>query len=179
MDKAKSFVYRNWTSFGAGLLLSLILLVAGIGKLLAQEEFAGVLVVQTFVGERLTNIGWSTYAVDSMLNIIGLTVPVLEVIIGGLLFIGFYPKLMAVLSLPLSLTFMANNVWLLTVLGLECPTCPHCFGKVEEIFGTLSTWQAIYLDITMVVLAAVVIILFPKGFFPPGLWFRRLKQSED
>jgi len=178
MDKEKFIRVRNWTSFGAGLVLSLILLVAGIGKLLAQSEFAGVLVVQSFVGEWLTNIGSSTYVVDSVLNIIGISVPVLEVIIGGLLFIGFYPKLMAVLSLPLSLTFMANNVWLLTVLGLECPTCPHCFGKLEEIFGTLSTWQALYLDIAMALLAVVLIVFFPRGFFPPGLWARRLKQSE-
>ena len=177
MDKEKFIRVRNWASFGAGLPLSLILLVAGIGKLLGQSEFAGVLLVQTFLGEWLTNIGWSAYKVDWVIRNIALSVPVFEVIIGGLLFIGFYPKLMAVLSLPLSFAFMANNIWLLR-LGLECPKCPHCFGKLEEIFGTLSTWHALYLDIAMALLAVLVIVIFPRGFFPPGLWARRLKQSE-
>jgi len=165
MNTEKSTKWKNWLSFGAALALGLILLVAGIGKLLAQSEFAGVLLVQTFLPENLANI-------------VGRTVPVAEVIIGGLLVVGFFPKLMAVLSLPLSLAFMANNIWLLT-LGLECPKCPHCFGKLEEIWGTLSTWHALYLDIVMVVLAALVIIFFTSGFFPFRLWFRELKSGKN
>lgn len=164
MNAEKSTKWKIWLSFGAALTLGLILLVAGIGKLLAQSEFAGVFLVQTFLPENLANI-------------VGRTVPVAEVIIGGLLVVGFFPKLMAVLSLPMSFAFMANNIWLLT-LGLECPKCPHCFGKLEEIWGTLSTWHALYLDIAMVVLAVLVIIFFTGGFFPFRLWFRELKSDK-
>lgn len=155
---------RNLLSLAAGLALALILLAAGVGKLLAQTEFAGVLLVQTFLPEGIAKL-------------VGYSVPIAEITIGGFLLVGFYPKLMAVLSLPLSFTFMANNVWLLG-LGLECPTCPHCFGKLEEIFGPLSTWQALYLDIGMVLLAAIVLIFFPGGFFPSRLWFGKPKQAK-
>lgn len=163
MEKEKSIKYKKWGSLGASLTLSLILLAAGIGKLLAQSEFAGVLVVQTFLPERIAKL-------------VGFTVPIAEVFIGGFLLVGFYPKLMAVLSLPLSFAFVANNVWLLG-LGIECPKCPHCFGKLEEIFGTLTTWQALYMDIGMVLLAAAIIVFSHGGFLSSQLWFRKRKTS--
>lgn len=157
---------RTWSyiSLSAGLALGLIFLVAGIGKLLAQSEFAGVLVMQTFLPERLAKM-------------VSYSVPIVEVIVGGLLILGFYPRLIAVFSLLLSGAFIANNAWLLS-LGLKCPKCPHCFGKLEELFGTLTTWQALYIDIVLVLLAVAVLVFSPGGFFTSRFWFLKPRPAK-
>jgi hypothetical protein len=155
-----------WIGFGASMALGLILLTASVGKLLlGLAEFSGVVVLYTFLPENLARM-------------VSYVVAPAELVIAVFLFTGLYPKVVALLSLPMSVAFAVNNVWLIG-LGMKCPTCPQCFGKFEEIFGLMTTSQALGLDIAMFILAIVLLVTLPGGFFSHRPWWKRIKSGDS
>lgn len=148
-------------------LLGLMLLVAGIGKLPGLTELG------TFPGQDefisyLFGSFWPTIAffVTDIL-------PWIEVILGLALVLGIYPRIAAVLSLPLIAAFGANNIWAIAH-GRTFGSC-GCWGVFESIFGSTTPPQALGMDIAMLFLAIIIIVYFPAPFLSFQSWFRKRK----
>ena len=151
--------YRYWISIGAGIILGIVFVVAGLGKLLSDaESFESIFnPFPDFLAP------FFSQAVYSWL-------PYLEVIIGLLLIVGVLPRLMAVFSVVLIAGFITNNGWLIS-RGLGYEPC-DCFGVVERIIQVeLSTVGALYLDVALLVLALVVLFWYRSRFLNIYPWF--------
>jgi len=153
--------YRYWISTGACIILGLILVTAGVGKLLGQTE--------TF---RIFYTLPTAIFTPPLINAVSLWLPSIELIIGLLLIIGIAVKLMATFSSVLIAAFIASNSWLLSH-GLGPEPC-DCFGILDRIFqGELSTIGALYLDIGMLALALAIIFSHPGKLLTVRPWFLR------
>ena len=139
-------------------LLGLVLLVSGAGKLPGQAEFADVLL--------------GSFWTPTVANLISHVLPWVEVLLGAFLIMGVFPRLAAVLTLPILAGFMANNAWAISQGMEKFPDC-GCFGILEEIFGSLSPMQALGMDIVLVLFAVTVIVLHPAPFLSFQSWFRK------
>lgn len=142
------------------ILLGLVLLVAGIGKLPGQAEFADVLL--------------GSFWTPTVATLISHVLPWVEVVLGAVLLLGVFPRLAATLSLPLMAGFMANNAWAISQGMEQFPPC-GCFGIFEELFGSLTPVQALSMDIVLVLFAVTVIVFHPARFFSFGSWFAKRK----
>jgi len=87
---------RNWFAIGAGIVLSLIFLAAGLGKLLNPMESSIIFVFPEFLPT----------AVDKF---IFRWLPRIEILIGVLLVVGIVARLVASLALALTVSLIANN----------------------------------------------------------------------
>jgi len=144
-------------TFGSAMFLGLSLVAAGTGKLPGQAEFVDVL-LRSF---------WT----PGFAYFIGYGLPWLEIVLGALLLLGLFPRIAAVLCLPLLAGFIANNAWALNQ-GLEqFPQCGNCFGIWEEFFGALSPVQALCIDILLLIAALLIIFLHREGFLTFRPWF--------
>jgi putative oxidoreductase len=139
-------------------LLGLVLLVSGAGKLPGQAEFADVLL--------------GSFWTPTVAKLISHVLPWVEVLLGAFLIMGVFPRLAAVLTLPILAGFMANNAWAISQGMEKFPDC-GCFGILEEIFGSLSPMQALGMDIVLVLFAVTVIVLHPAPFLSFQSWFRK------
>ena len=152
---------RYWASVGAGIVVGLILLLAGLGKLALRVGTFEVFYTpgQTFITPALadTLVAW---------------LPPVELIVGLLLFLGVAMRLTAVLASVLTVTFVIHNGWLLSQ-GWGQESC-GCFGALETVLaGGLSTTGALWLDIGMLALALIVVFCYPYGFLTTRFWFLR------
>lgn len=145
-------------------LLGLMLLVSGAGKLPGQAEFADVLL--------------GSFWTPTIANLISHVLPWVEVALGALLILGVFPRLTATLSLPLLAGFMANNIWAISQGMERFPDC-GCFGVLEEIFGSLSPVQAMSMDIVLILFAVTVIVFHPAPFLSFQSWFRKRKGERS
>ena len=111
---------KHRISVGTTIILGLIFIIAGVGKLLQQPEAVRIFFIPLpdFLSATLTK------AVFNWL-------PYIELTVGLLLVIGVAPKLVATFSSALIAGFITNNSWLLS-RGLEYEPC-ECLGVVEEI----------------------------------------------
>ena len=147
---------------GSAILAGLTLLVAGTGKLPGQTEFVDALL--------------KSFWTPAVAYVIGYCLPWLEVGLGILLLLGLFPRIAAVLCLPLTAGFMANNSWAL-IHGIEkFPECGFCFGIWEEFLGALSPLGALVLDIVLLGLALIVVLLYQGDFLTFQPWFIRRKK---
>ena len=145
-------------------LLGLMLLVSGAGKLPGQAEFADVL-LGSF---------WTPTVADFISHVL----PWIEVVLGAILIVGVFPRLTATLTLPLLAAFMPNNIWAISQ-GLEkFPDC-GCFGVLEEIFGSISPVQAMSMDIVLILFAVTIIIFYPAPYLSFQSWFRKRKGERN
>ena len=154
---------RQWLTAIPMVLLGLILLVSGIGKLIAgsiagETEFLDVL-LKSFWGPFLSSL-------------ISTLLPPAEVVIGALLILRIYPRLAAALSIPMYLGFMANNAYALSQGMDKFPQCGYCFGVFEKLLGSPTPAQSFTIDVVMLVFAIIVIVWFPLRFlqFKPWFW---------
>jgi uncharacterized membrane protein YphA (DoxX/SURF4 family) len=137
----------------AGIILGIIFLAAGLGKLLTDVEGFTV-IFNPFPG----------FLASAFSDAIFIWLPYLEVVIGLLLILGILPKLMAVLSVVLIAGFITNKAWLLSQ-GLGYEPCT-CFGIIDRILGIeLSTRGSLSLDIIMLVLVLIVVLWHRSNFF--------------
>ena len=149
--------YKFWAGVGASILLGLIFLASGLGKLLSQEEFLTVIIPKTFL-------------TPFMANLVAHWLPWVEVVLGFLLIFGIASKLMASLSTVLTIAFIVNNSWLISH-GLGYEPC-GCFGTFERMFlGELSTIESLYLDIGLLALIAVIWLFYPRNPLAIRPWF--------
>ena len=151
--------HRYWISLGASVLLGLVFLTAGVGKLLGEGAF--LLQISTLVIN-------PAYA-----STIAAVLPWVEIILGLSLLTGIVPKIAAGFSSLLVVAFIFYNGWLISKgFGLE--PC-GCLGIVERLLGNqLSTTQSLYIDIGLLVLALAVFFCYPGKLLNirPWLWKR-------
>lgn len=146
----------------SAVLIGLTLLVSGTGKLPGQTEFI-FLLLKSF---------WT----PTIAYFIGYSLPWLEIGLGIMLLLGLFPRIAAVLCLPLIGGFIANNSWALIHGVQEFPTCASCFGMWEEFLGSLSPLGALILDIVLLCLAFIVLLSHKEGFLTFRPWFIKRKK---
>lgn len=170
---------QNWNrtraiaivSLVASILVGVTILAAGTGKAIGFGEIPGQTV--EFIGDVLPKAFINSTTVFLIYDIfIPYVIPGVEMILGIFLLIGFVPRLAAVLSLPLTVAFMANNIWAIRGGLDKFPDCA-CFGIWEELFGGLTPVQALGYDIGLLVLAVVIILLHPGVFLSSREWLTR------
>ena len=153
--------YRQWIGVGAGIILGLIFVAAGLGKLLQAEAF------------KIFFNPFPSALAPAFAEAVFVWLPSIELIVGLLLIIGVAAKLMAAFSSVLIAGFMANNSWLLS-RGLRYEPC-GCFGWVE---AKLSIVGALYLDIGMLALVLIILFCYQGDFFNSYPWFWRKGEIE-
>ena len=164
--------YKYWIGIGSSIILGLIFVAAGVGKLLDQGGALRFKVFFTPFIDLLT---------PAFIKTLFIWLPWIELIIGLLLIIGIAAKLMAVFSSALIVGFIANNSWLLS-RGLGYEPC-DCFGILEIITqAKLSTVGSLYLDIVMLALALVILFCCQSNFlniYPWLLTRGRIGKKKD
>lgn len=149
----------NWFAISAGIILGLIFLAAGLGKLLNPMESSVIFVFPDFLPN----------AVD---RFIYQWLPYVEIIIGVLLITGIAARLVASLALALTVSLIASNSILL-VQGLGDKPC-GCFGEAERwVQLRLSIADALYIDIAMLILGVMVVLYYQGKFVNVYPWFLR------
>jgi uncharacterized membrane protein YphA (DoxX/SURF4 family) len=154
------------------ILLGLMLLVAGIGKLPGLSDILGKFPGQTeFISDLLGPLWTSTTAffIDNIL-------PWIEVVLGIALLLGIFPRIAAILSLPLTAGFMSSNIWAISH-GEAFGHC-GCFGIFEDLFGNITPLQALGMDIALLFFALLIILFNPSGFLKFQWWFTKRKELE-
>jgi len=137
----------------AGIILGIIFVAAGFGKLLTDVE-GFTTIFNPFPG----------FLASAFADAIFIWLPYLEIVIGLLLIIGVLPKLIAVIAAVLSAGFITDKVWLLSQ-GLGYEPCT-CFGVLDRILGLeLSTTGSLYLDVIMLALVVIVLFCHKSSFF--------------
>ncbi|MGD9118365.1 MAG: hypothetical protein PVJ08_06495 [Dehalococcoidia bacterium] len=152
-------------------LLGLMLLVAGIGKLPGLTEL-GTFPGQTEFLDVIFGSFWPTVAF-----FITDVLPWIEVILGLALVLAIYPRIAAILSLPLIAAFMTSNIWAITH-GEAFGSC-GCWGVFESLFGDMTPIQSLGIDIALVLFAIIIILYFPAPFLSFQSWFRKRKRREE
>jgi peroxiredoxin/uncharacterized membrane protein YphA (DoxX/SURF4 family) len=154
-------------SLVAGIFIGLTFLVSGTGKIFASEKVPAQ--VLDFISNVMPEILVSPTTIDFLYSIfIPYIIPWAELILGCCLLIGFMPRLMAALSLPLFSVFLGTNLWLVT--QSKHATCASCFGMWEKIFGSLTPLQSLTYDLVLLAAAILIIIFQPGDFFNSRPW---------
>lgn len=168
---------KSIISLITSILLGLTLLIAGTGKF-SFGEVPGQTV--EFIGHILPDALLSPGVIFFIYDIfIPYILPCAEMAIGLALLVGLWPRIMAILSILLSLAFTGNNIYAI-FLGMKEYTSCECFGIWEKILGGLTPVQALVVDIIMIVLAIVIITVHPGSFASSRDWITRLsKKPED
>ena len=157
--------YGYWAGIGASIILGLILIVAGLGKLPNQAEFLATILSKSFLTPLLAHL-------------VGLCLPAIEVLLGSLLILGIATKIMASLSAVLIMGFIAHNSWVITH-GLGHEPC-SCLGILERLFqGEFSTTEALYLDIGMLALVLIILLSYPESFSTIRPWFFKEDRGNE
>jgi uncharacterized membrane protein YphA (DoxX/SURF4 family) len=148
----------NWIATGAGIILGLVFLAAGLGKML--NPGSSIL----FVFPEFLPAGLDEF--------IFLWLPRIEVVLGLLLLVGVAARLVATLVLTLTAGMVANNSILL-VQGLGEEPC-GCFGQAERLTQlNLSVTGALYIDAAMLALGFMVLLFYGGTYFNINPWFSR------
>ena len=148
--------YRYWIAFGASILLALVFITAGVGKLMGQSAF--LLTVSSFIIR------------EEFAAIIAAWLPWVELVLGACLIIGIVPQLVAGISTLLVAGFIMHNGWMISQ-GLGHKAC-GCLGILEKMFlGELSTVGSLYVDIGLIVLALAIYLVYPGKLLNVRPWF--------
>ncbi len=148
-------------SLAASVLIGVVFLASGSGKLLAPHEAPGQVVdlISAIVPQALL----TPYVLHFLYNIlVPYILPSAELVLGIMLLIGAVPRLAATLTTPLAVAFASTNIWALS--RGNYPTCASCFGIWENIFGHLTPLQSLIIDIVLLLLALAVIFFHPGTF---------------
>jgi len=162
---------RDFISIVACVILGAILIFSGTGKLSGLGQFPGQTeFLDRFIPDFLFTPDFAyfigTYFIPWIL-------PIAELTMGILLVTGIWPRVMAILFLPLVFGFMANNSYMIMEGLTEFPDC-GCFGIWERLLGSVTPLQSMYIDIGMFMLAVIIIIVHPAPFFSHQFWFDRI-----
>ena len=141
----------------AAVLLGLILIIAGVGKIPGQTEFSDAVL--------------GSFWTPTLAKLIVHVLPWFEVALGVLLVLGVFPRIVAAVTIPITLGFMANNGYALVQGVEEFPECASCFGFFEQYFGSLSPRGALIFDVILLGLAVFILVRHRDGFFTFRFWF--------
>ena len=148
---------KYWLAVGASILLGLIFVTAGVGKLSNQAEFLAVIVPTTLF-------------TPLQARIIAYWLPWIELALGLLLILGISMKFMAGASSLFIVGFIFYNTWVIQH-GSGYSGC-GCWGDIEEEFQILSSsTAALYSDIGMLALVSIILVFYPGNFLTARPWF--------
>jgi uncharacterized membrane protein YphA (DoxX/SURF4 family) len=133
----------------ASVLLGLILLTSGIGKL-----FMGVPAQLEFMSQISPVFGLP----ESWIKLLVYIIPWVEILLGLFLILQLFTSFVAITCVPLVIGFITNNVWML-MNGSEFTNCNSCFGVFEQWWGGLSPLQALSIDMFMFGLILVTVFV--------------------
>ena len=149
----------NWLAVGAGIILGLIFLAAGLGKTLSQTDSFVIFVFPEFLPTALDKF-------------IFRWLPGIEILIGVLLITGVIARLVASFALALTVGLIVNNTILL-IQGFGDKPC-GCFGEAERwVQLRLSIAGALYIDIVMLILGIMILFYYRGKFVNINPWFLR------
>jgi len=153
--------YRYWIAFGASILLALVFLTSGVGKLMGQSAFL---------------LALSTYIISpNAAALLASVLPWVELVLGLCLLVGIFPQIAAGVSTLLIAAFIMHNGWMIGQ-GLGYEPC-GCLGIMDQIFGRgLSTIGSLYVDIGLAVLALAVYFCYPGRLLNARPWFMRWRE---
>jgi uncharacterized membrane protein YphA (DoxX/SURF4 family) len=160
--------YRNWVGVGASLLLGLIFIVAGLGKLLEQAETLEIFYTLP-----------AAFSTPALAGAVSFWLPIIELVVGLLLITSVAAKPVAAFSLALIAGFIATNSWLISQ-GLGDEPC-GCFGIAETMAQLrLVVINSLYFDVGMLGLGVLILIYYPGKFSTFRPWFlARRKMAKD
>lgn len=171
-----NYTLRRRISIAAAVIIGLVFLISGTGKVFGYGEIPGQTV--EFIGMILPDLLLTPFTARLIYNIfIPIVLPWLELALGVFLLIGFVPRLIAVLVLPLSAALMGNNIYAIGQGFAKYPSC-ECFGIWEELFGGLTPVQSLGIDIALFILALVVVIVTPLRFLASRRWLENLGKKK-
>lgn len=151
----------NKVSLVASLLIGLVFLASGSGKLLAPHETPAQIV--DFVSSVTPQVLLAPWMLDFLYYVfVPYVIPSAELLLSIALLLGFVPRLAATLCIPLLAAFASTNIW--AILQEHYATCASCFGIWENIFGHLTPTQSLAIDSILLLLALTVIALCPVNF---------------
>lgn len=154
--------YRYRIGVVAAIILGLIFITSGTGKLPRQGEFLEIIFYWQLI-------------FPFMVNFVNHWFPWVELALGILLVMGIMSKFMASFSAVLIVGFIINNLWMQS-RGMGYVPC-GCFGVWERIIaGDITIEGALYMDIGMLVLVLLILLLYPRKFFDIRPWFSRNKK---
>jgi uncharacterized membrane protein YphA (DoxX/SURF4 family) len=157
----KSMRVRYWVAFGASILLALVFITAGVGKLMGHSAF--LLAVSTYI------LGFE------ISNFITTWLPWLELVLGACLLVGIIPQIAAGVTALLVAAFIMHNGWMIAH-GLGYEPC-GCLGVLDQVFGgKLSTIGSLYVDIGLIILALAVYFSYPGRLSNVRPWFLRWRE---
>ncbi len=139
--------YRYWVELSASILLGIVFITSGVGKLLGQSAFF---------------LSMSSSAVLPLVfaTIIAAWLPWVELILGVSLIVGVLSRFAALLSSVLAIDLIIYNTWMISH-GLAYEPC-GCLGIFERLLrGSLSSMNALYVDIGLLTLALVIYFFYP------------------
>lgn len=149
--------YRYWLAIGSSIILGLIFLVAGVGKIANQTGLVAILVETSIVPSKLVGL-------------VAHRLPWIELALGLCLIVGISAKFMASASCLLVIGFIVHNTWIIEH-GLEIDSC-ECWGEIGRQTGiVMSSEMARYIDIGMLALIFFILLWYPGKFFTIRPWF--------
>jgi len=164
MNKKRISIF---VGIAAGVILGLIFLVAGFGKLPVQTDAYTILLVI----RKETILLWLS-------DYVHIIVPLLEIVLGFLLISGVAARLTALASAVLVGLFIFNNIWLIRS-GVDQDSC-HCFGDaITRWLGGITNWEALYIDFAMLGLILLILTFYPQKWFSLRPWLLRKRQIEE
>ena len=166
---------RATISLIAGVLVGIIFVVSGSGKIFAYGEMPGQ--TMQFIGAVLPD-AWLTPQLAVFLGQIFFPyiIPWLELCLGIMLLLRIWPRLFATITLPLIAAFMANNIWYINKGDVKFTEC-DCFGIWKMFLGSFTHVESLYIDIVLLALALTVIFIHPGGFLSSPTWLARLGRG--
>jgi uncharacterized membrane protein YphA (DoxX/SURF4 family) len=157
VSQAISSRLRYWVTLVASILLGLVFISSGLGKLLGQSAF-------------LFSITSSTPISPLLASFIATWLPWAELALGLALIAGVLSQLAATLSIILSATFIFHNSWIIAH-GLGSKPC-GCLGIIDKVIDSnMSTISALYVDIGLFVLALAIYFAYSGKFLNLRPWF--------
>jgi uncharacterized membrane protein YphA (DoxX/SURF4 family) len=154
---------RDLIALGPSTFVGLTLFISGVGKIPGQTEFADLLL--------------KSFWTPTMAYLIAHALPVGEIILGLFLVFGIFPRIAAGLCLPLLIGFMANNSLAISRGMEEFPSC-SCFGVWETLFGIVTPMQAMVYDVVLLMLAVIILVFHPTGFWHFRPWLIKKRKEE-
>lgn len=151
---------RQWLGVWAGMFLGIVFLVAGTGKMFAQPGNLELLRLPEFLSPPLAQV-------------ISMTLPWVEIMVGCMLILGIAIKLTTGFSALMIGGFVASNIILIS-LGLANEPC-GCFGGTMG--GGLSIAAALMLNGVMAVMALLVFMFHPSSFRSLRPWCLTSEQN--
>jgi uncharacterized membrane protein YphA (DoxX/SURF4 family) len=131
----KSLIFNHWTQLVFRLILGAVFLYAGFLKFQEPQRFAD-------------SIAGFQMLPDSLINLMGLSLPVFEMLAGIMLILGFQLRIAAFSVFILAGVFAAALVFALSRgLKIDC----GCFGGGDP--STLKTWLSLGRDVLLGMMA--------------------------